>query len=215
MWTTRSDSPTTPPTTSSSPSIAQRTPSANTRSMHSASTSAATAPDPRTSASLTWGRMEAASTRPSRRMSLGTLRRISTWWAGPATTTPRRSCAARTRCTPNWWDRTDRLSGPASASRTWGPMATPTSTPSGHASSTTRTPNQFLLTWHGDDNTPPLVDEEYQTYGQVLAADGTKVGTDQFRISQTAPTGTNDYNAARPTLDYNSQTCDYMTVWNT
>jgi len=75
--------------------------------------------------------------------------------------------------------------------------------------------NQFLLTWHGDDNTPPLVDEEYQTYGQVLAADGTKVGTDQFRISQTVPTGTNDYNAARPTLDYNSQTCDYMTVWNT
>jgi hypothetical protein len=75
--------------------------------------------------------------------------------------------------------------------------------------------NQFLLTWHGDDNTPPYVDNEYQVYGQVLAADGSKVGTDQFRISQTTPTGTVEYGASRPSVDYNSQTCDYMTVWNT
>lgn len=75
--------------------------------------------------------------------------------------------------------------------------------------------NQYFLTWHGDDNTPPLVDNEFETYGQILAADGSKVGTDQFRISQTTPTGSNDYTATRPTADYNSQTCDYMTVWNT
>lgn len=74
--------------------------------------------------------------------------------------------------------------------------------------------NQYFLTWHGDDNTPPLVDDEYETYGQVLAADGSKVGTDQFRISQTHITGNSDYTSNRPTVDYNSQTCDYMTVWN-
>lgn len=75
--------------------------------------------------------------------------------------------------------------------------------------------NQWFVTWHGDDNTPPLVDNEYQTFGQILAVDGTKVGTDQFRISQTVPTGVADYDATRPTADYNSQTCDFMTVWNT
>jgi hypothetical protein len=74
--------------------------------------------------------------------------------------------------------------------------------------------NQYFLTWHGDDNTPPLVDNEYETYGQVLAADGSKVGTDQFRISQTHITGNPKYSSNRPTVDYNSQTCDYMTVWN-
>jgi Bacterial Ig domain len=75
--------------------------------------------------------------------------------------------------------------------------------------------DQYLATWHGDDNTPPQVDNELETWGQVLAADGTQVGTNDFRVSHDGTDGSVDSAANRPSVDYNSATCDYATVWNT
>ena len=34
--------------------------------------------------------------------------------------------------------------------------------------------NQYLVAWHGDDLTPPLVENEFEIYGQYLTADGTR-----------------------------------------
>lgn len=77
--------------------------------------------------------------------------------------------------------------------------------------------NQYLVTWHGDTVVTPLVADEYEVYGQDLAADGAPIGAPQFRISTSGPAGNPDGsvfpNAVRPTAAYNPATCDYLVVW--
>lgn len=70
--------------------------------------------------------------------------------------------------------------------------------------------NQYLLAWHGDDLTPPLVDNEFEIYGQYLAADGTQIGNNDFRISDVQPDGNSEFSANRPSVAYNTVTCDYL-----
>ncbi len=70
--------------------------------------------------------------------------------------------------------------------------------------------NQYLLAWHGDDLTPPLVDNEFEIYGQYLAADGTQIGNNDFRISDVQPDGNSEFSANRPAVAYNTVTCDYL-----
>jgi len=75
--------------------------------------------------------------------------------------------------------------------------------------------NEWMLVWHGDDNTPPQVDNEAEVWGQRLAADLTELGTNDFRISQEGPDGDTTKAANRPTIAYNSARCDYMAAWGT
>jgi hypothetical protein len=70
--------------------------------------------------------------------------------------------------------------------------------------------NQYLLAWHGDDLTPPLVDQEFEIYGQYLAADGAEIGNNDFRISDVQPDGNPEFSANRPAVAYNTATCDYL-----
>ncbi|MFL5827734.1 MAG: calcium-binding protein [Thermoleophilaceae bacterium] len=75
--------------------------------------------------------------------------------------------------------------------------------------------DQFLLTWHGDDNTPPQVDNESEIWGQWVKPEGVETGSNDFRISQDGPDGSTQFAANRPAVDYNSNSCDAMVVWGT
>ncbi len=75
------------------------------------------------------------------------------------------------------------------------------------------TDNKYLVVWHGDDNTAPLVDGELEIFGQrINAATGAEVGSD-FRISDMGPDGDAHYDAYRPAVAYDSKDKEYLVVW--
>jgi hypothetical protein len=74
--------------------------------------------------------------------------------------------------------------------------------------------NQYLLAWHG--NEVGLAEKEYEVWGQYLAADGAQIGSNDFRISETAPDGVNsDSSANRPALAFDPKACDYLVTYFT
>ncbi len=73
--------------------------------------------------------------------------------------------------------------------------------------------NQYLVVWYGDDNTSPLVDNEYEIFGQLVdSTTGALVGS-RFRISFMGPNGNVDYGALLPSVTYNSTENEYLVVW--
>ena len=77
------------------------------------------------------------------------------------------------------------------------------------------TDNEYLVIWIGDDDTAPLVNDEFEVFGQRLANDGTEIGTNDFRISDMGPDGNTAYGAfiLEPTVAYNSNNNEYLVVW--
>jgi len=73
--------------------------------------------------------------------------------------------------------------------------------------------NEYLVVWHGDDNTAPLVKDELEIFGQRLSTNGEEVGANDFRISDMGPDGDVDYYALDPAMVYNSQANEYLVVW--
>ncbi len=73
--------------------------------------------------------------------------------------------------------------------------------------------NQYLVAWHGNPG-PPLNNSEREVYGQLLAADGGKIGTEGFRISDLGPDGTNEYNANRPRIAFDPFSNQYLVAWH-
>ena len=73
--------------------------------------------------------------------------------------------------------------------------------------------NQYLVAWHGDEIVAPLVDNEFEIYGQYLAADGSQIGNNDFRISDVQPDGNTEFSANRPAVVYNPLTCDYLVTY--
>lgn len=73
--------------------------------------------------------------------------------------------------------------------------------------------NQYLVGWHGNEG-PPLGNNEKEVYGQLLAADGTAIGADDFRISDMGPDGTNEFNAFRPRIAFDNLSNQYLVVWH-
>lgn len=81
------------------------------------------------------------------------------------------------------------------------------------------TDNQFLVTWHGDDDTAPLVDNEQEVFGRRFnAATGAAIGG-QFRISvmgddsEATATVRDDFRANDSRVAWNSTDNTYMVVW--
>jgi hypothetical protein len=72
---------------------------------------------------------------------------------------------------------------------------------------------QYVVVWRGDDNTPPLVDEEFEIFGQRLSAAGVPTGTNDFRISDMGPDGTPAFGAFTPAVTWMSPHNDYLVVW--
>lgn len=73
--------------------------------------------------------------------------------------------------------------------------------------------NQYLVVWEGDDNSGMLVDEEFEIFGQLLNADGSETGADDFRISHMGDEGDAAYDAHHPAAVYNSLEKQYLVVW--
>ncbi len=74
--------------------------------------------------------------------------------------------------------------------------------------------NQYLVVWYGDDDTAPLVDNEYEIFGQLLKSDGSATGTNDFRISDMGPNGDANFQAGFPAVVYNSDSNQFLVVWN-
>ncbi|HEX6928523.1 MAG TPA: hypothetical protein VF267_04700 [Gammaproteobacteria bacterium] len=78
---------------------------------------------------------------------------------------------------------------------------------------------EFLVVWAGDDDAAPLVDEEFEIFGQRVNVDGELVG-ERFRISTMGDDTVADpdlraaYDAAHPALTVNSETGDYLVTWH-
>jgi cytoskeletal protein CcmA (bactofilin family) len=74
--------------------------------------------------------------------------------------------------------------------------------------------NEYLVVWRGDDDTAPLVNNEYEIFGQRLnAATGAEVGANDFRLSDMGPDGNTAFNATFPAVAYNSANNEYLVVW--
>ncbi|MBI3250187.1 MAG: DUF4215 domain-containing protein [Deltaproteobacteria bacterium] len=74
--------------------------------------------------------------------------------------------------------------------------------------------HEYLVVWSGDDNTPPLVDGEFEIFGQRLTAAGAQIGTNDFRISRMGPDGNPNYDANTPAVVYNKENDEYLVTWS-
>jgi Ca2+-binding RTX toxin-like protein len=74
--------------------------------------------------------------------------------------------------------------------------------------------NEYLVVWSGDDNTAPLVEAEFEIFGQRLSASGTETGTNDFRLSDMGPDGNANYDVSSPSVAYNDQANEYLVVWS-
>ena len=65
--------------------------------------------------------------------------------------------------------------------------------------------DEYLVVWRGDDNTAPLVANEFEVFGQRIdAATGAEVGVNDFRISDMGPDGNPSFGADIPAVDRKS-----------
>ncbi|HEX7046269.1 MAG TPA: hypothetical protein VF275_01680 [Gammaproteobacteria bacterium] len=78
---------------------------------------------------------------------------------------------------------------------------------------------EFLIVWQGDDDTAPLVDDEFEIFGQRMNIDGEVVG-ERLRISIMGDDAATDaaqrqaFGAAHPVVTVNPTTGDYLVVWH-
>ncbi len=74
--------------------------------------------------------------------------------------------------------------------------------------------NEYLVAWSGDDDTAPLVQNEFEIFGQRIdAATGAEIGANDFRLSDLGPDGSTNFEAFDPALAYNGLDNQYLVVW--
>ena len=114
--------------------------------------------------------------------------------------------AADARPAPRWAPTTG-------GSPTWGRPAPRASPPSSRPSPTTRSANQYVVAWVGDDDTAPLVDNEDEIFVQRLGANGAEEGPNDRRVSDAGPDGNTSFGANFPNLAYNPASDEYLVAW--
>jgi hypothetical protein len=72
--------------------------------------------------------------------------------------------------------------------------------------------NEYLVVWVGDDDTPPLVDEEFEIFAQRLSGAGRRLGG-RIRVSAQGPDGATAWRASEPTVAYNPVAREYLVAW--
>jgi len=78
-----------------------------------------------------------------------------------------------------------------------------------YASST----NEYFVVWYGDDDTAPLVDGEWEVFGQIIkGSDGSEIGSD-VRISDMGVDGDGVYDGKDNSVVFNSTDAELMVVW--
>jgi hypothetical protein len=73
--------------------------------------------------------------------------------------------------------------------------------------------DQYLVVWAGDDDTAPLVDDEFEIFGQRLTSSGTEIGANDFRISDMGPDGSTLYAAGSPDVAILPSAFEFLVVW--
>lgn len=73
--------------------------------------------------------------------------------------------------------------------------------------------NEYLIVWEGDDDTAPLLNDEYEIWGQLLRGNGELIGSN-FLISDMGGYGNAGYDAYQSDVAYNSRDNQYMVVWS-
>jgi hypothetical protein len=74
--------------------------------------------------------------------------------------------------------------------------------------------DEYLVVWHGDDDTGLLVADEFEIFAQRLSADGAEVGKNDMRVSEMGPDGNVAYWGRSPDVSYASRTNRYLVVWS-
>ncbi len=75
------------------------------------------------------------------------------------------------------------------------------------------TTGEYLVVWSGDHNVMPLVDGEFEIFGQRLSAEGVQVDPNDFRISDIGPNGNANHDANNPNVAYNATGNGYLVAW--
>jgi hypothetical protein len=91
---------------------------------------------------------------------------------------------------------------------------TPTIEDTGPAVAVNSLNNEYLVAWEGDDNSAPLIDDEYEIYAQRIAADtGAEIGADT-RLSDMGGSGNASFDASAPAIAFDSTHDGYLVAWH-
>ena len=76
--------------------------------------------------------------------------------------------------------------------------------------------DRYLVVWESDDNMAPLVDDEYEIFGQEMeyTADVLSESGSDFRISDMGPAGDPNSDAFSPAVAFNKARGEYLIVWS-
>ena len=74
--------------------------------------------------------------------------------------------------------------------------------------------NEYLVIWVGDDDTPPLVNDEDEVFGQRVSAAGAEVGADDFRISEQGADGEVNSHVSAPSVAADPTSGEYLVAWS-
>ncbi len=74
--------------------------------------------------------------------------------------------------------------------------------------------DEYLVVWSGDDNTPPLVNDELEIFGRRVDGLTGAFPGNIFRISDMGPDGDPNYDAFVPAVAFNSRDNQYLVVWD-
>ncbi|MFZ2906341.1 MAG: fibronectin type III domain-containing protein [Cyclobacteriaceae bacterium] len=77
------------------------------------------------------------------------------------------------------------------------------------------TNNNYLVVWSGDDNTAPLVDDEFEIFGQFVGNFGAVANVNGFfRISTMGTNGSASFGASVPSIDFDPNLNQFLVTWH-
>jgi hypothetical protein len=72
---------------------------------------------------------------------------------------------------------------------------------------------EYLVTWDGDDQEPPMQDFESEVYAQRVSEGDVQLGVDDVRLSTTGPDGDDDYDGLGPVAVHGAPGAPALVVW--
>ncbi|HYB98936.1 MAG TPA: hypothetical protein VEC57_07330 [Candidatus Limnocylindrales bacterium] len=74
--------------------------------------------------------------------------------------------------------------------------------------------DEYFVVWVAEDDSLPLIDGEFEVYGQRLTSAGAETGNDDFRISDVGIDGIAATSASAPAVAYDPDAGEYLVVWS-
>ena len=74
--------------------------------------------------------------------------------------------------------------------------------------------DEYLVVWQGEDDIPPLINGDFEVFGQRLdAITGAELGANDFRVSHVGEDGNTTQFAGFPELVHNPADNEYLVLW--